>query len=175
MATQTGDDIADIRALLQDCCSQLASLADAELLRSREGEVPPAASSLDLPGPPGGGTASVEDILAGTAGPRWRPLLVGLPPGVEAMLDTVKPPLSAIVALLQLLRTFLDILKALLIGIPDPFYALILAAYKALQALIHDLLNTGAYLYYDAPGFTSKEVSLAGVEQGSGLDGETQF
>ena len=36
MPIQTGDDIADIRALLQDCCSQLASLADAELLRSLE-------------------------------------------------------------------------------------------------------------------------------------------
>ena len=33
MPIQTGDDIADIRALLLDCCSQLASLADAELLR----------------------------------------------------------------------------------------------------------------------------------------------
>jgi len=173
MPIQTGDDIADIRALLQDCCSQLASLADAELLRSLEGEVPPAASSLDLPGPPGGGTASVEDILAGTAGPRWRPLLVGLPPGVEAMLDTVKPPLTAIVAILKLLATFLEILKVLLIGIPDPFYALILAAYKALQALINDLLNTGAYLYYDAPGFTSKEVSLA--ELGLAVEARSLF
>ena len=173
MGTETGDDISDLRARLQDCCTQLANLADAELLRTLEGEVPAAASAQDVPGPPGGGTASAEDILAGIADPRWRPLLVGLPPGVEAMVDIVKPPLTAIVALLRLLATFLEILKVLLIGILDPFYALILAAYKALQALINDLLNTGAYLYYDAPGFTSKEVSMA--ELGLAVEAKSVF
>jgi hypothetical protein len=162
MAPTTGDAIADLRSLLEECCGQLAGLSAAELLRTLEGESPPAAAApLERPGGEGGSRASAEAILEGTAGPRWQPLLVGLPPGVEGLLGTVKPPLTAIVALLGVLRAFLQLLNALLIAIPDPFFALIFAAYKALQSLINDLLNTGAYLYYDAPGFTSNQVSLA--------------
>lgn len=178
MATQTGDDIAELRALLQACCDQVAGLSDAAFLGSVEGSAPPvlppqtpaaAAVASALPGAESGGAAvSAAAILAGEAGPRWRPLLVGLPPGVKELVAIVKPPLNILVALLQVIAAFVEIIKALLIGIPDPFEALILAAYHALQAIINDILNTGAYMYYDAPGFTSHEISLAEL----GLDPE---
>lgn len=176
MATQTGDDIADLRALLQECCDQIAGLSDEAFLRSVEGTAPtslptPGVSAVAsaLPGgDTGGGPVSAAAILAGEAGPRWRPLLVGLPPGVKELVGIVKPPLNILVALLQVIAKFIEIIKAFLIGIPDPFEALILAAYHALQSIINDILNTGAYMYYDAPGFTSHQVSLAEL----GLDPE---
>src|SRR5690606_40509494 len=98
---------------------------------------------------------------AGELGPRWRPLLVGLPPGVDEIVSILRPPVNAITALLQMLSTLLEILRALLIGITDPFEALIRAAIDALERIIHDLLNAGCYLYYDAPGLTSPQVALA--------------
>lgn len=152
MATQSADDIAELRALLETCCAELASLSDTAFLRSAEGAVPGA-------GP--GRVATAEEILAGSAGPRWRPLLVGLPPGVGELASILKPPISAITAVLQALSAFLDILRALLIGIPDPFEALIKAAIAALEAIINDLLQSGGYLYYDAPGLSSPQVALA--------------
>ena len=43
---------------------------------------------------------------------------------------------------------------------------------EQVQAIIDDLLNTGAYLYYDAPGFTSPEVSLAELGRRFGVSRE---
>lgn len=160
MGTTSADDIAELQALLQECCDQL-NLTPEGLFQVAEGAVPPDRAQPSVPGATNPGAASAEDILSGDAGPRWRPLVVGLPPGVSEVLSLVNPPLQVIVALLQLLSALLDIIKALLIGITDPFAALILAAYHALQAIINDLLNTGAYMYYDAPGFTSHDVSMA--------------
>lgn len=147
MATHSPDDIAELKALLARCCEDAAALSDEAFLQSVEGEVP-------------SGT-SAADILAGKLGPRWRPLLVGLPPGVKELLSIVEPPIKAITTLLQILSTVVDILKALLIGITDPFMALISAAIDALEAIINDLLSAGGYLYYDAPGLTSFDVALS--------------
>lgn len=155
MATHSADDIAELRALLERCCGELESLSNEAFFQTVEGAVPGAAASL-------------ESILAGDAGPRWRPLLVGLPPGVSELASILEPPVSAITTLLQVLSAFLGILRQLLIGIPDPFEALILAAIQALENIIKDLLGAGAYLYYDAPGLTSGQVALAEL----GLDVE---
>ncbi len=148
MASHSADDIAELRALLSRCCADLASLTDEAFLRSVEGEVPPGANAAST-------------IVAGEVGPRWRPLLVGLPPGIAEMVSILRPPVNAITALLQLLSTLLEILRKLLIGIMDPFEALILAAIDALESIINDLLNAGCYLYYDAPGLTSPQVALS--------------
>lgn len=153
MPTRSPDDIAELRALLERCCDEIASLSGEAFVRSAEGAV--------FEGEGDGPVVTVEQMLAGDGGPRWRPLLVGLPPGVGELASILQPPVTAITALLQVLKTFLQILRALLIGIPDPFEALIRAAIAALEAIINDLLNTGAYLYYDAPGLTSPRVALA--------------
>ena len=71
MATRTGDDIAELRELLQDCCNRIAGLTDAALLRSMEGvalpvaETPVAAAVASaLPGSgSGGGPVSAERAM----------------------------------------------------------------------------------------------------------------
>lgn len=146
MASHSPDDIAELKALLARCCSDLAGLSDEAFVASVEGEVPRGVSA--------------NALVEGELGPRWRPLIVGLPPGVSEMVSILEPPVKAITTLLQILSTLLDILKKLLIGITDPFEALIAAAIDALEAIITDLLNAGGYLYYDAPGLTSPEVAL---------------
>src|SRR5690606_3638609 len=130
MASHSADDIAELRALLARCCDNLANLTDEAFLRSAEGEVP---------GNTENSAATAASILAGELGPRWRPLLVGLPPGVDEIVSILRPPVNAITALLQMLSTLLEILRALLIGITDPFEALIRAAIDALERIIHDL------------------------------------
>jgi hypothetical protein len=162
VATATADAIADLQLLLRQCCAELETAPAAVVRGALEGD-----RAESSPGPtlfsPGTPTTTDESVLDGSAGPRWRPLLVGLPPGVEQLVGIIKPPLDVIVTLLRVVAALLDVLKALLLGLPDPFLALIEAAYQALKAIIDDLLAAGVYLYFDAPGLSSPEISLAEV------------
>jgi hypothetical protein len=108
----------------------------------------------------GGGEGTPGEVPA-PAGPRWRPLVLVPIPGLDTIVGLVKPPLDVIKALLQVVAGLLSVLSAILIGLLDPFRAIILAAYQLLKDLLEDLLNAGGYLYYDAPGITSREASLA--------------
>ena len=128
--------IAELHGALEACCEDLAkALEDAE--------------GTDATGADAG------------AGPAWRPLLIGVPPGLEQLVGIIKPPLQIIIAVLQFVQALLQALAAILLGLPDPFRALILAAYELLKDIINDLLNAGAYLYADAPGIGPTETNLA--------------
>ncbi|NRD66104.1 hypothetical protein HRD49_30550 [Corallococcus exiguus] len=128
--------IAELHGALEACCEDLAkALEDAE--------------GTDATGTEAGG------------GPAWRPLLIGVPPGLEQLVGIIKPPLQIIIAVLQFVQALLQALAAILLGLPDPFRALILAAYELLKDIINDLLNAGAYLYADAPGIGPTETNLA--------------
>ncbi|GMU10194.1 hypothetical protein [Corallococcus caeni] len=134
--------IAELHGALEVCCEDLAkALAEAE-------------------GTDGTGTDAGTGAGAG-AGPAWRPLVIGVPPGLEQLVGIVKPPLQIIIAVLQFVKALLEALAAILLGLPDPFRALILAAYTLLKDIIDDLLNAGAYLYADAPGIGPTETNLA--------------
>lgn len=151
MANVPGDRIDSLRSLLQECCDQLSALSDEQVESALEGPRPPATT---------GGPTLVRAPAAASDGPRWRKLDVGPPPGVKQLASIAKPPLQIIAGLLQVLQAVLGLVRAFLIGSLDPFQALIQAAYEALGALIDDLLGSGAYLYYDAPGLTSADVDL---------------
>lgn len=88
-------------------------------------------------------------------GPKWLPLVLLKPPGLDTLINTIKPPLQIISALLQVIAALLDVLSAILIGLLDPYRALVLAAYTLLKNLVEDLIHAGGYLYYDAAGITS--------------------
>jgi hypothetical protein len=136
-------DIAELQRALERCCADLAAtLAAAEA----------ADTALDAPE---GGSAT-----AATGAPQWRPLILSPIPGLDTLVSIIKPPLQVIVALLQVIAALLEALSAILIGLPDIFRALIMAAYALLRDIIDDLLNTGAYMYLDAPGITPTEVGL---------------
>ncbi|HTV21062.1 MAG TPA: hypothetical protein VMG12_20395 [Polyangiaceae bacterium] len=109
----------------------------------------------------GDGGAAPGGELTEAGGPRWRPLALVPIPGLDTLVGIVKPPLDVIKALLQVIAGLLSVLSAILIGLLDPYRAIILAAYQALKDLLEDLLNSGAYFYYDAPGITSHEMTLA--------------
>jgi len=108
----------------------------------------------------GGDPASAEDTppvdpVTGEPIPKWTPLVFLKPPGLDTIVATIKPPIQIIQALLQVISAFLKVLSAILIGLLDPYRALILAAYQLLKDLFNDLLNAGGYLYADIPGVTS--------------------
>ncbi|RKG63566.1 hypothetical protein D7W79_40110, partial [Corallococcus exercitus] len=135
--------IAELHGALEVCCEELAkALAETE--------------GTDGTGADGNGTDA-----GAAAGPAWRPLVIGVPPGLEQLVGIVKPPLQIIIAVLQFVKALLQALAAILLGLPDPFRALILAAYALLKDIIDDLLNAGAYLYADAPGIGPTETNLA--------------
>jgi hypothetical protein len=158
VADKTAADIAELQRALEHCCADLAqALAvaeDAEIARLE-------ASGQQLVG------------ADGQPLPRWRPLVLASIPGLEQLVSIVKPPLQIIVALLKVIAALLQALSAILIGLPDPFKALILAAYQLLTDIINDLLNTGAYLYVDAPGISPSQVTLS--ETGVRFDPGKQF
>lgn len=116
--------------------------------------IEPPASSADA-ATSSDGASSAADAEDADVGPRWRPLVLVPIPGLDAILGTVKPPLEVIKALLQVIAAFASTLAAILIGLLDPYRALVMAAYQLLRDLIQDITNSGAYLYYDAPGITS--------------------
>jgi hypothetical protein len=150
----TPADVAELQQALQRCCADLAAAVAAA---EAAAEAP--AEPLAEPLPPGA--------------PQWRPLLLAPIPGLDTLVSIIKPPLSIIVALLQVIAAILKALAAILLGIPDIFRALILAAYALLRDIINDLLNTGAYMYVDAPGIHPTEVSLR--ETGIFLDPEADW
>ncbi len=81
-------------------------------------------------------------------------------PGLDLLASIVEPPLQVIIALLKVVAALLEALSAILIGITDLFRALIMAAYELVRDIINDLLNTGAYMYIDAPGIMPTEVGI---------------
>lgn len=87
--------------------------------------------------------------------PRWLPLVLVKPPGLDTLVNTIKPPLQVISALLEVIAALLEVLSAILIGLLDPYRALVLAAYNLLKNLVEDLIHSGFYFYYDAAGITS--------------------
>ncbi len=135
MDSNPAADIAELRRALERCCEELSGTIDEALGEERpEGE----------PSVPG-----------------WRPLVLASIPGLDQLVSIVSPPLRIIAALLQTLASLLQLLASVLIGVADPFRALILAAYELLRDIINDLINTGAYLYADAPGIIPREVPLS--------------
>lgn len=137
--------------------AQTVDAATAELCRTLGVPLPDTdAGEGDGSAAPGGELAQGE-----ASGPRWRPLVLVPIPGLDTLVGIVKPPLDVIKALLQVIAGLLGVLSAILIGLLDPYRAIILAAYQLLKDLLEDLLNTGAYFYYDAPGITSRAMSLA--------------
>jgi hypothetical protein len=137
-------DIAELQQALERCCADLAA----------------ALAVAEVPAPAGPGAVVEDGGEAEAGGPRWQPLILAPIPGLDTLVDIVKPPLQVIVALLKVIAALLQALAAILIGLPDIFRALILAAYALLRDIINDLLNTGAYMYVDAPGITPTEVGL---------------
>ncbi|MCY1032124.1 hypothetical protein OV207_11695 [Corallococcus sp. BB11-1] len=134
MAESTDAAFAELHGALEVCCAELAKALD------------------EAEGGEGAGAAG---------GPSWRPLVLAAPPGLEQLVGIVKPPLQVIIAVLQFVQALLQALAAILLGLMDPFRALILAAYSLLKDIIDDLLNAGAYLYADAPGIGPTETNLA--------------
>lgn len=134
--------IAELHGALELCCEELAKALE------------------ETEGTDGDGTGAGTGVGAAT-GPAWRPLVLAAPPGLEQLVGILKPPLQIIIAVLQFVQALLQALSAILLGLPDPFRALILAAYGLLKDIINDLLNAGAYLYADAPGIGPTETNLA--------------
>ena len=142
MADPTDAAFAELHSALEVCCKELAQALD-----EAEG---------------GDGTGTGTGTSGGAAGgPSWRPRVLAAPPGLEQLVGIVKPPLQVLLAVLQFVQALLQALSAILLGLPDPFRALILAASALLKDIIDDLLNAGAYLYADAPGIGPTETSLA--------------
>jgi len=145
VAAPTDAAIAELKEALEKCCSNLAeALAAQEAAEQAEASEEGASS---LPG--------AADAL------RWRALTLGDLPGVDQLVTATSAPLKAIIAVLQVVQALLKALAAILIGLPDPFRALIMAAYALITDIINDLLNTGVYLYVDAPGIQPTETNLA--------------
>lgn len=138
MPTHSGDATADLQALLEEHCPVVATEAMAA------GAFPPLPSGTD-----------------GSDKLRWRRLVLGDIPGLDLVLSTVSAPLNVVAAILEFIAGVLDIISALLLAIPDIIKALVMAAYTLLKQIIDDFLNTGVYLYFDAPGITSNIATLS--------------
>jgi hypothetical protein len=143
--TRSGDATADLRALLEEKCPVVAT----EAMTSGALAAPPQAGNDDA------------------NGLRWRKLVLGQIPGLDLILSTASAPLSVIAAILSFIAGILDVISTLLLAIPDPIRALVLAAYNLLKQIIDDFLATGVYLYFDAPGLTSNIATLTdmGLEE----------
>jgi hypothetical protein len=103
---------------------------------------------------------STAALTAGGDGLRWRPMTLGNVPGVSEILGLVEPPIQVVSAFLKVVSGILEILQALLLALPDPIKALIMAAYNLLKDIIDDILATGAYLYIDVPGLLSNRKTI---------------
>jgi len=157
-------DIAELHQALQHCCADLAAaLAAAEAAAETETSITP------VPGAEAAGAGGVS----ASDGPQWRPLVLVPIPGLDTLVSIIKPPLTVIATLLQVIAAILQALAVILIGLGDIFRALIMAAYALLRDIINDLLNTGAYMYVDAPGIMPTEVGLR--ETGIFLDPEADW
>ena len=89
-------------------------------------------------------------------------LAVFVAPGLARMLRYLgdRYVVLVVVAVLEFVKGVLSIVRAFLLALPNPWTALVWAAYELLKTLIDDLLNTGVYLYYDAPGLISNASTL---------------
>ena len=160
MANRVGDATVDLLGLLNAHCPDLARQ---EVLRQRLDQLGTAfTGAVDGDVPPPDPQVILNRLLSGEVElpPHWRPLTLGQIPGVEEFVNAVSAPVQVIAAVLEFVAGVLDIISALLLAIPDPYRALIQAAYELLKSIIEDFLNTGAYLYFDAPGITSTRATL---------------
>ncbi len=173
MATRSANAIGDLYALLAERCPEVAAkLLDAEglarVLASGDGGGVGTGDGAGDGGPLPPGAVTVEEVLAALAAsePRWHPLVLGDIPGVNEFVTIAKAPLEVIAAVLKIVAGILDVISKFLLAFPDPFRALILAAYTLLKEIVDDFLNSGGYVYYDAPGLTSNFATLEemGVE-----------
>ncbi len=163
MSTRTGDATADLRALLEESCPEVADEAAASgALGPTAGAGAPGGDAASGDGTSGDGAAGdgAAGDGAGEAALRWRSLTLGQIPGLNEVVSTIAAPVQVIAAVLKLVAGILDVISKLLLSLPDPFRALILAAYTLLKEIIDDFLASGAYLYYDAPGLVSNAATL---------------
>jgi hypothetical protein len=150
MPTRTGDATADLVALLRRRCP---NVADETLERLAS-----AVAALDSAAGGAGGVGSAGD----TDGTRlsWSKLTLGDIPGVKQFVTTAKAPIEVVAAVLEFVAGILEVVSKILIAIPDPYRALIIAAYQILKDIVDDLLASGAYVYFDAPGLLSNVATL---------------
>lgn len=99
-------------------------------------------------------------LSAGDAPLHWRPMVLGDVPGVSEVIGIVSPPVKVVSAILKIVGGVLEVLQALLLAIPDPIKAVVMAAYELLKTIIDDFLASGAYLYVDVPGLMSNRKTL---------------
>jgi hypothetical protein len=160
MATRTGNAIADLLALLQEHCPEVA-----EAFLAAAGA--PGTAAGAAAGAPGTAPGTAAGAGAGAPGAadgsqlRWHRLTLGQIPGVNEFISTARVPLQAVLALLEFIAGILEVISSLLLAIPDPIRALILAAYSLLKQIVDDLLASGCYIYFDAPGITSNLATLS--------------
>ncbi|SDZ14973.1 hypothetical protein SAMN05444365_10631 [Micromonospora pattaloongensis] len=164
MTTRTGDATAELVDLLRLHCPDVAE----ETLQRL------ASAAVAL------GEASGEPAAAGDAaqGLRWNRLTLGGVPGLAQVVPAAQVPVQVISALLEFVAGILEVVSKLLVGLTDPFRALILAAIDLLTTIVEDLLNSGAYVYVDAPGLTSnvatmQDLGLGEVELPTWIAGQT--
>jgi hypothetical protein len=146
MPTRTGDATADLLAVLREHCPQVAE----ETLQ----ELASAAAALGQAAAEAGAAAEGGDRL------RWSRLTLGEIPFIQDLVTTTKAPVEVVAAVLEFVAGILDVVSKLLLAIPDPYRALILAAYQILKDIVDDLLASGAYVYFDAPGLMSNIATL---------------
>ncbi|MGS2617466.1 hypothetical protein ACVCAH_23510 [Micromonospora sp. LZ34] len=164
MSTRTGDATAELLELLKLHCPDVA---EETLLRL--------ASAAVALGEAAGEAAADE---GGTQPLRWSRLTLGGIPGLQQVVTTAQVPVQVISAVLEFVAGILDVVSKLLIGLTDPFRALVLAAIELLTTIVEDLLNSGAYMYVDAPGLTSniatmQDLGLSEVEPPTWIAGQT--
>ena len=140
MATHAGDVTADLRAVLEEHCPDIAE------------DVVAAYRAVHT--------------MVEADGPQWQRLSLGQIPGLTELTQAVGPPLQAVAAFLDFVAGVLEVIAKFLLEIPDPLRALIMAAYAALKEIIDDLLGTGCYLYADASGVTSPVVKAIDMDRG---------
>lgn len=152
MPTRAGDATASAEGLLELLKLHCPGVAEETLRRLADAAV----AVGEAAGEAGDGAGGPQPL-------RWSPLTLGQIPGVQQVVSAAKVPVQVIAAVLEFVAGILDVVSALLIGLPDPFRALILAAIELIETILRDLLNTGGYLYFDAPGLLSNIATLRDI------------
>jgi hypothetical protein len=163
VTTRTGDATAELLELLKLHCPDVAE-ETLQRLASTAVAVGEAAAEA--------GGAQDPDGL------RWSSLTLGNVPGLQQVVSAAQVPVQVVAAVLDFVAGILDVVSKLLIGLPDPVRALILAAIELITTVVEDLLNSGAYVYVDAPGLTSnlartRDLGLGDPEPPTWLAGQT--
>ncbi|GAA3389435.1 hypothetical protein [Cryptosporangium minutisporangium] len=156
MSTRTGDATADLLALLTAHCPDVAEETLARLATAAVavGEAAGGGGSGD------GGADPGAEPDGGSVPLRWSQLTLGQIPGLAEVVSAAQVPVQVVAALLELAAGILEVVSKLLISLPDPIRALILAAIELITTIIDDLLRSGAYVYVDAPGLLSNVVTV---------------